>query len=178
MWLAPRTIAWGGRRDARLIAQGGPGGTDARSDDERVGTEQRAHGLRLHGRAHDAVDAVALREHGEARGLVGDGGLDADLAERILVHAGEHGYRDQAGTVPAHGCRIFGAFATGGKHVPGPQTVNGEQISPGKGRRTGGPAHLMRNIVELEVEEHLEPTLFERADDLRAPRRKRASCRP
>ena len=48
-----------------------------------------------------------------------------------------------------------------------PAPVNGEQISPGKGRRTGGPAHLMRNIVELEVEEHLEPTLFERADDLR-----------
>ena len=43
-----------------------------------------------------------------------------------------------------------------------------KQVGAGKRGRTGGTAHLMRNIVELKVEEDLKAQVLERLDDLGA----------
>ena len=46
--------------------------------------------------------------------------------------------------------------------------MHGQQIGAGERRGTGRTAHLMRDVVELEVQEHLETALVELAHDLRA----------
>ena len=43
-----------------------------------------------------------------------------------------------------------------------------EQVGTGKRGRTGGTTHLMRNVMELEVEEDLKAQVLERLDDLGA----------
>ena len=101
----------GGRRHARLVPELRAGRAHARGDDERIRAEQLAHGLSLHGRADDAVDAVALGEHGKARGLVGHGRIDADLGQRVLAHAREHGNRHEIRAIAADLGGLIGALA-------------------------------------------------------------------
>ena len=43
-----------------------------------------------------------------------------------------------------------------------------KQVGTGKRGGTGGTAHLMRNVMEFEVEEDLKTQVLERLDDLGA----------
>ena len=43
--------------------------------------------------------------------------------------------------------------------------MHGEQVGAGECRGAGRATHLMRNVVELQVEEDLETALVELADD-------------
>ena len=56
-------------------------------------------------------------------------------------------------------------LARRGHHGAGTQAVDGEQVGAGARRGLGGAAHLVRDIVELEVQKHLEPALAELVDD-------------
>ena len=119
--------------------------------------------MSLHRRAHDAVDAVGLGKLCQTGGFLGNGRLDADLGQRILVHTREHGNGDELGAVLA---RLLGTLTARGEHSARTQAVDREQVGTGKRGRTGGTAHLMRNVMELKVEEDLEAQVLERLDDL------------
>ena len=119
--------------------------------------------MSLHRRAHDAVDTVGLGEFCQTGGLLGNGQLDADFAQRILVHARKHGDGDELGAVLA---RLLGTLTAGGEHGTRAQAVNRKQVGTGKRGRTGGTAHLMRDVMELKVEEDLEAQVLKGLDDL------------
>ena len=64
----------------------------------------------------------------------------------------------------------LGALLRRSHHVDAAHRVHGQHIGPAAGRGVRGALHLVRNVVELEVEEHLEAALLERVHDGRAVR--------
>ena len=153
----------GRRGHAGLIAQCRANRTHARGNDQRIGAQQLTHVMGLHRRAHNAVDTVGLGELCQASGLFGNRRLDADLCQRILIHARKHGDGNELGAVLT---RFLGALTAGSEHSARAQTVDREQVCTGKRCRTGGTAYLMRNVMELKVEEDLKAQFLERLDDL------------
>ena len=99
----------------------------------------------------------------QAGGLLGHGRLDADLAQGILIHAREHGDGDELGAVLT---RLLGTLAAGSEHSTRAQAVDRKQVGTGKRGRAGSAAHLMRNVMELKVEEDLKAKVLKGLDDL------------
>ena len=86
-------------------------------------------------------------------------------AQRILIHAREHGDGNELGAVLA---RLLGTLTARSEHGARTQAMDREQVGTGKRGRTGGAAHLVRNVMELKVEEDLKAQVLERLDDLGA----------
>lgn len=84
-----------------------------------------------------------------------------------MVHTREHGDGNELGTTTANLGSLLRPLAAGREHGTGTQTMHGQQVRTGERGRTSGSAHLMRDVVELKIQENLEPTFIELANDLR-----------
>lgn len=62
--------------------------------------------------------------------------------------------------------RFLSTLTAGGEHSTRTQAVNRKQVGTGKRGRTSGTAHLMRNVMELKVEEDLESQVLKGLNDL------------
>ena len=107
----------------------------------------------------------------EGRHLLGQGPGDARGRKSLGAHGGEH--RDAEGRrhVPAIIRRaLLGAALTRFHHGGAAHGVHGEHIGPAGRCRARRALYLMRDVVELQVEEHVEAAALEHLHDGRALR--------
>jgi len=146
------------RRHAFLIAFGRARGAHAGDDEEKVLPAGPADHGELVRRAHDAVEARALREHREAeRGLAWRSG-EPDRVNRGGVEGRQNRHRDELRRGKA---RLRGGgpapFAERLHHLGPARGMAIHDRGAGADRRGGRAAHGIRDVVELQVEENAGP---------------------
>ena len=166
-----RTLAdgHGRRRDAGLVARGGTRGADAGRHDEGLLAEGAAHGGSLEGGAHNAVGTVVERHAGKQVGLLGDGMLHAHGGKLGGVHAREHRDGEELGCRQTRSGGTLVEALTGGRHHGRTaRGMNRHHVDTQAGKHARGALHGVGDVVELEVEEHLETTGLEVAHEVGA----------
>ena len=154
---------------AALIAQGSAGRAHAGGDDVGLGSQNLAQGRRLPGRGHHAGDArpLGLGRHGLH--LLGQGAHNAGGRQGVGVHGGEHGDAQRGGHLPSpFRGTLLGPALGRLHHEHAAHGVHGDHISPAGRRRAGRALHLVRDVVELQVEKHVEAAALEHLHDGRA----------
>ena len=124
----------------------------------------RLQGLGLQRRAHQTVHPGFFRQRGQAQDLLLRLDIQADTRQILTFHAGQHGHADQqrlraTALVQHFTAGRHHAQATGAMHVDHPHA----HLRSGLDGHGGG----VGNIVELEVQEHVETLVAQGADDFR-----------
>src|SRR5579875_411739 len=138
---------FGGSSDALLIAFGGAGGADTRSNDQQIGSSDGADTSGIEGRRDHAIDAAfdsfahaEIDERGDFAGI-------AEVLDILAIVAGEDGDGEQFET--------GAAAAFDGVLHDGLAAVDGEKFEAGAGDLADGAADGFADIVELHIEEDL-----------------------
>ncbi|MNY06606.1 hypothetical protein D3C86_1393680 [compost metagenome] len=126
---------------------------------------RRFQRLGFQGRAHQAVHPGFFRQGGQAQHLLLGLDVQADARQVFTLHAGQHGHADQqrlgTGALIQHfTARGHHAQAAGAMHVDHPHAHFRSRLD---GHRGG-----VRDVVELEVQEHFETLVAQGADDFRS----------
>ena len=100
-------------------------------------------------RAHHAVEAAFLREQREALHLRGGRRALANRGEVVVVEAGQHGDADD------FGARAAARLDRGAHHRRAAAAMNGEQQRIEREAAFHRARHGVRDVVQLQIEEHV-----------------------
>ena len=126
-----------------------------------------AQGRRLVRRADHPVEAAALGQPRQALGLGGGAARDPGGPQVAVVEGGEHG---DANHKRARLARLRRRFGRGLHHRRAARRMDGQHERPERKHGADRRRKRVRNVVELEVEEH-QAVLGDAGDARRAVRR-------
>ena len=117
------------------------------------------------GRADNAIDTSLTCQIGEQNDLVRRRAPDAYLKEARVVRAGQNGHSENRRRAhPSRCCGGAGRLDRGGHHGHTARGVDREHARPQSGQCRRRARDLVWNVVQLQVDEHVEAHLPQRVN--------------